>query len=332
MDLEGLIGRASARLPVIRRVSRPVRALPGVWHATRSLTASKPRHTAEVRYAAVLDGRTMNLDIEAPYTGTEPPRTATLLFNGRRQRLSTPLRVRELAGGKLRLSATVRMGEGDVPVHNERHWRLTAVVTTASGSRVTYGLHGAPAPVWPEGPTVADPRCPRTGRQYRVGTDITGSTTLTVAPAKRTAEVIAVRPDWTTADVEIRAIGFTAGADPRLRLTARNNGAVVHVTGTTEGDRIHFDLPVASLAEKVTIEEWLWDVHLVTEKRELAVTSTLHDLTQPKAVLRPSTGVVSVAPGVAVRIRPYHTPGGRLVLACLRLASQPETTSRSTPE
>ncbi len=320
MNLQTLLGRASERLPIVRRAARRARMLPDVWRAAEARTRNRaPRHVAQVHYAAVLDGRTMNLDIAVP--ADVAPGTATVLFAGRRQRLTAPARIREVADGVVRISATVLLGEDGVPVHTERRWQLDCVTDTA-GRKRSYALLGAPAATWPaKAPTLATPRCPRTGRRYQLRTGPHGRTTVEVQPSPRLAEVVRVDIGWFVASLEVRTIGFRFPQAPQLSLALRD-GDTVHALATSlEGDRVRLDLPVALLAETVTAQEFLWELTLSGGGREARVSSKLHDLAFPKAAIRPSTSIVWLGDGVAVRIRPYFTPGGYLVLACLRLAS-----------
>ncbi|MGX6601613.1 hypothetical protein ACWKSP_05665 [Micromonosporaceae bacterium Da 78-11] len=332
MDLENLIGRASDRVPVIRQIARRgARALPVAWQAARSMKPVRtPRNAGEVRYAAVLDGRTMNLDIALP-AGEAPPVTVTVVLTGR-QRLTGPGRIRSTVDGVVQVSATVLLGEDGLPVHTERRWTISCVVTDAAGRRRNHPLLGAPEPRRvTSGPTIVAPLCPRTGRRYQVETDPAGRTILTVQQAKRLAEVAEVHAGWTVASLQIRTVGFRYEQAPDLRFTLRDDGAVRAVPTSLDGDRLAVALPASLLAETVTAKECLWDLHLVNGRREIAVTSTLHDLTDPKAVLRLPTSIISISDGVAVRIRPYFTPRGRLVLACLRLASAPGVAGRTAP-
>ncbi|RZU54448.1 hypothetical protein EV385_6399 [Krasilnikovia cinnamomea] len=323
------IGPASGRPGVMRKIAARARrsagALPTAWQAARALLPTRPlRNTADVRYAAVLDGRTLNLDIALPAGTATPPRDAAIVFTGRRHRHTAPARIRTVEDGVVRLSATVLLGEDGVGVHTEGQWQLSCVITDAAGRRSTHPLIGAPEPRWPsDGPTMLAPLCPRTGRRYEVMTLPDGRTGLTVRRSGRLAEVVDIRAGWTGNALEIRTTGFRYGRAPELRFTLRDDGATHTVTTTLDGDRIFADLPVQRLAETVTTQERLWDLHLIADGRTVRLNSVLTDLTRPKTVLRPPTSIVSVGSGVAVRVRPYFTPRGHLVLACLRLASAP---------
>lgn len=282
-----------------------------------------PRDVADVRYAGVLDGQTLNLDIEVPYAGAQAPHRVEITFARRGERHTVPAELTAVDPGQLRISAAILLGGRGVPVAPGQRWRLGCLLHTEgdAGKPRSFALRGAPTPQWPvDGPTNVGPRCARTGVLYRPDTGPGGLTVLRVLPPPPLAEVVEVRVGWTSAELEIRTVGFVCDAPPTVRFSARTDLRTHAVTATVDSDRIRCALPIDLLASTVGQDETVWDVQLSTGRRRLKVGRTLHDLANPKAVLRPTAAVSAGAAG-PVRVRPYFTPGGRLAVACLGLRS-----------
>jgi hypothetical protein len=337
MHIASRLRRSLRQMPKVRRLAVEVRdhadSLGKVWRGTqRTAAASRqsvrrlipvrlPQHVAQVRYAAVLDGHTLNLDIEVPAAGPQPPSGVTLVLTAGQRRLSVPARIRSVTDGVARVSATVVLGERGLPVHEKPRWLIDCVLRDQAGASQTYALCGAPPPPWPDGPTVPAPRCSRSGMLFRPETGPGGRTTLVVHQPKHSVQIVALRVGWVQADLTLRTVGFTCTEAPELRLTCRTDRRSVTVRASVDGDRLRCALPVGSMTSEAGVDESIWDVHLLVQNKRMAVGSTLHDLEHPKGVIRLQDAIVSAEPGVAVRVRPYVTPTGRLAVACLRISS-----------
>src|SRR5690349_13638080 len=106
----------------------------------RLVSARLPRNVGNVRYAAVLDGHTLNLDIEVPHAGPRSPSDATVVFVAGRQRLTAPARIRSAGDGVVRVTATVVLGERGLPVHEEPRWLIDCVLRDEAGASRAYAL------------------------------------------------------------------------------------------------------------------------------------------------------------------------------------------------
>lgn len=305
----------SQQAMVKSRSSRISRTAIGAF--ARLIPAMTPRHVADVAYAAVLDGSTLNLDLIVPFDG-RVPKLVTIVFRNRQAILAAPARIRAIEGGLLRVSATISMGSSNIPVQSHRAWRLGCVV-----DGVEHALRGAPRLDWPAGPTIAEPPCRETGNQYQIGTGRAGLTTLTVKQPRRIAEVVDLELSWSAAKLRVRTVGFTCDRAAIVRLTSRDGSERLEAPITMDGDEFTCVLPVAQLVREVSQVETTWDINVLTADGRVRVGRTLHELSNPKIVLRPQAKVVASSVGSAVRIRPYFTPAGKLALACLLVGRPP---------
>ncbi|MGC9667539.1 hypothetical protein ACNTMW_13395 [Planosporangium sp. 12N6] len=296
--------RAGRQLPDLRRLM-PARA-------------AGP--TARVRYCAVLDGETLNIDFVVP-VATDASEVRLRLTAGNRT-MEVPARVRHVDAGSTRACATVRLGRSGLGIVRPGRWRLSCAVSTADGTR-TYPLCGVPAAAWPDGPTIRAPRSPESGLLYRPEEGPGGRTELAVLAARPTAELVDVVLDWTRAELVLRTVGISADT-AAVEFTSREGAPRARVDATVEGDRIICPVPVALLAPRGRAQEWVWDPHLVTGGMRLRIGRSLHDLVDAKKTVRTGAVVVWASPESAVRTRPYLTSTGRLALACNLVSVCPE--------
>ncbi|HWH01403.1 MAG TPA: hypothetical protein VNV66_19305 [Pilimelia sp.] len=285
----------------------------------------QPRGPAAlVRFAGVLDGQTLNLDLRIPQLPAGSVQAAEIHVVQGDVRRTGPARVHPADGGATAVTAAVLLKDSPAasPVTRPRRWRLECVLQTASGERHRLPLRHAPAPRWAGGPTVAAPRAPITGERYVPEVAWSGRTVLRVSPPPPLAEVDRLLLSWTTALVEIRMVGVAPARSMAVEFQGRDGGVVTVTPESCEGDTLRVRLPVAGLAAHAgSGRESTFDVWLVNGSRRFRVGRRLHDLTNPKQVLRIAPAIVWVDEGAALRVRPYYTSAGNLALACIAMES-----------
>ncbi|MCX5117996.1 hypothetical protein OG992_12480 [Micromonospora sp. NBC_00362] len=311
-----------------RQLSRQVTQLKGAVQTPaprRIFRAALPAGPSiQARFVGVLDGHTLNLDLEVPSALAADVVGAELHLVRGSTRLTVPADLRRASGG-LAASAAVllcgRPGGLDLPPGDP--WRVECRLISESGGgdpvRVVGGLTERPA-----GPTVSTPPCPDSGHRYRPLTDQAGRLTLAVAVPGALAELTDVRLDWTGASLDVRTVGWHADGPVEVGLEPRGGGESFRIGGEPVGpDLLRFALPLSPMTETGRVRERTFDVRLYAGPRRLRVGTVLHDLTNPKKSLRPPAAIVWAAPGRSVRVRPYFTPAGSLALACLPIQSRP---------
>jgi hypothetical protein len=292
----------------------------------RRLSPATPGgHVATVRFAAVLDGHTLNLDLALADVPYAPDARATIELRRGRRRVTAPARLRA-DGRASAVSAAVLLGEeiGGLPLESGGPWRVSCVIAASGGSVRRLPLQGAPPPLAHDGPTIAAPRSASTGVRYRVDRDIAGRLTVTPKPPRAVAEVERLALDWTSAELTVRLLGID-GRDATFSFSSRDGLGIEAVPARVLASSATCAIPVGRLAPVSSVEELLWDVRLNAGRavRTVRVGRVLHDLVNAKSVLRLDTAVVWVDRGTSVRVRPYYTQAGGLVLACLRVHTTP---------
>ncbi|MEU8814733.1 hypothetical protein [Actinoplanes sp. NPDC048796] len=296
---------------VVVRLDAPARALSTAMRRGPALTT---------RFAEVLDGRTVNLDIPVPGVAAADITGAELRLSRGRVRHTVAARVRADAGGSA-LAATALLsgharGLGLAP---GSPWLLEAVLHTRAGT-TSYAVLRGPEDARRDGPTVLAPADPATGRRYELRTTRSGRLGVAVVAPAPTAEVTSVTVDWLRARFDVRLLGC---AEPvtGFELTARTGEGRVRAAAVPVGDVLRCEVPVYDLAALSKVTETFFDVHLRTAGHRLRVGRFLHDVGNPKPVLVPPHGIVWAAPGLSVNLRPYYTPAGSLTLACRPIGS-----------
>ncbi|WP_330463918.1 hypothetical protein [Micromonospora zamorensis] len=310
-----------------RQLGRQVAQLKGTMRAPaprRLFRAALPAGSSiQARFVGVLDGHTLNLDLEVPPALAADVVGAELHLVRGSTRLTVPAELRH-AGDGLAVSAAVllcaRPGGLDLPSGGS--WRVECRLVSETGGgdpvRVVGGATERAA-----GPTVSAPPCPDSGYRYRPVTDQAGRLALAVTAPGALAELTDVRLDWTGASLQVRTFGWRADGPVEVGLEPRGGGESLRVQGELVGpDLLRFSLPLSAMTAAGHVRERIFDVRLHAESRRLRVGTVLHDLTNPKRSLRPPAAIVWAAPGRSVRVRPYFTPAGSLALACLPIQSR----------
>ncbi|MFC5185608.1 hypothetical protein [Actinomadura harenae] len=296
------------------------------------VVASGP--SAEVSYFAVLDGCTLNLHARLPEAVDGP---AELVFARAGQRLRAP--VDPVVAGEL--TATVPLGEATGGVRLGRGgWRIGLQVHTAAGERAFTLLGGARVLGAWDGPTTLTPPCPLSGMRFVPETSTTGMCLLRVSDPEPSAEIVGLDLTFARIAVDFELVGASATAQAAVRFQARGKAggsASAHSVAATPVERpgargpgFRVTAPLGQMASGGGGRERLW--HLFAEpsgERPLRLGRRLHDVRDPRRTLRVAQRMLAVSPDALLRVRPYYTGSGDLVLAC---APVPTSAPAASPE
>ncbi|RFU36644.1 hypothetical protein DZF91_36980 [Actinomadura logoneensis] len=293
--------------------------------------------SAEVSYFAVLDGRTLNLHARLPEAVDG---AAELVFARAGRRLHAP--VDPVVAGEL--TATVPLGEAAGGVRLTRGgWRIGVRVRTATGERAFTLLGGARVLGAWDGPTALTPPCPLSGMRFVPETSATGMSLLRVADPEPSAEIVGLDLTFARITVDFALVGTSAAARAAVRFQARGKAggsAPAHTVAATpvgrpgaRGPVFRVTVPLRQMATgSGSGGERLW--HLFAEppgERPLRLGRRLHDVRDPRRALPVAQRMLAVSPAALVRVRPYYTGSGDLVLACAPVPAGapafPETSS-----
>ncbi|MFG3696691.1 hypothetical protein ACGF5C_02015 [Micromonospora sp. NPDC047620] len=272
---------------------------------------------AECGFFAVLDGRTLHVHAVLP-DGTDPADRAELLFVREGHTLRCPATVgRE--DGRLAVEVVARLGDSadEVPL-GKGTWSVGLAVAAGSGGERRFSLAVDETPDR-DGPTVGNPPHPVSGWLYRPGRSGNGLAQLTVTGARARAEVVQLATGRTEARVRARFVGVRPQDAPAVVLSPRGGGADVVVPVEAVDDHFEFVVPLGELVPDQPGEEIIWEAWVRTSAtRMVRLGRFLHDLTDPRTVLRVSRASLPLDGDRFVGYRPYYTAAGNLAFACLR--------------
>ncbi|MDX2847511.1 hypothetical protein [Actinacidiphila glaucinigra] len=278
----------------------------------------RARRTARLRYAAVLDGQTVNLHAELPGSVTRVGDAEIELRRGRESH-RTPARVYEGAGGRLLMDAAVLLGDevGGVPVTPGR-WKLRLHVRSGGSTRrVPLLLLEPPTPY--DGPTRPMEVSPITGHRYRVGRTATGTVRVVCGAARAAVEVVNVHIEHAGIRVDFRVLGMRPDA-PWAEFVASGR-RVPRPLAVVEPGVWRVAVPLADMKPLGRRAEH-WDVLMCSaEHRPVRVARRLHDVRNPGRVFAMRKIVVAPAPGHLMTIEPRYTPAGNLRFTCSSMAA-----------
>jgi hypothetical protein len=313
-----------ARRKVGRKVRRPVRR---VWKqvAPRLARMGSSRNVAIVRFYAVHDGHTLNLQalLPADDTAVEPgrPPATELLFRHSQtraeHRVGTELRRQD--DGRWCAEATVVLGarSGAVPL-TRGTWHVSLLTTGTDNAPRPLTLRRLQLPEPASGPTLSAPPCPDTGTQFRATTSAFGSCQLTVRPGRPRAEVMRCIVDLKQVTVLGRFIGVSETSGAVAEFSRRDDETTYVAQPLIDGDHFRIEAPLDALLPDAGGKD-VWDIRLRFPNRpHLRVGRFVHDLSNLRGVIRTPERRVVTADLIAFHIRPSYTPAGRLALACTR--------------
>ncbi|MEV4710234.1 hypothetical protein [Micromonospora sp. NPDC049374] len=201
-------------------------------------------------------------------------------------------------------------------------WSLALAVLEAAGER-KFALQTTELTDH-DGPTVSNPPHPVSGWRYEPGCGNQGLAQLTVMAAKSRAEVIRLETGPTEARIHARLVGVGSLQDPVIVFTPRGGGPDLTVPIDPTGGRFEFSVPLAELSVGAPGTEVIWDAWVRTAPaRMIRLGRYLHDLRDPRTVLRVSRTTVTVDDRRFVGYRPYYTKAGNLAVACLHFTGTP---------
>ncbi|MGW2821049.1 hypothetical protein ACWC24_08595 [Streptomyces sp. NPDC001443] len=276
----------------------------------------KKKRTAQLRYAAVLDGQTVNLHAVLPPAMPVPDHAAVILRRGfRRHRAEA--RAYRGPGGEGLVDAAVLMGAevGGVPIGAGR-WKLRLDLRTGGRSRSLALLLLQP-PVPYEGPTKPMTVSRVTGARYRVGRTVTGNARIVNSSPVPAAEVSKVHMSHAGVTVDFRVLGTEAdrpwaefvAAGRRIRQPVHSLGSGV----------LRAEVPLEQMRPRSTRPEH-WDVVLCQEAGPaLRLGRRLHDVRNPRRVFAMRSMAMTPVGQTPMIVQPRYTPAGNLRVTCTRM-------------
>ncbi|MFC8267628.1 hypothetical protein ACFUIZ_18145 [Streptomyces cinereoruber] len=279
---------------------------------------------ARLRYAAVLDGQTVNLHAELPGSATLPDRAEIVLRRGR-VRHRTDARVYRHGEGPLLVDAAVLLGEelGGAPVSTGQ-WKVRLRLRTGRRSRHLPLLLLEP-PVPYHGPTGPMQASPVTGARYRVGRSVTGNVRIVAARPRPGAEVVKIRMDHAGIEVAFRVLGVHAtGHRVDFVASGRRIERPVH---TGPDDLLTVTVPLAEMTPRKNRPEH-WDVVLHTDEgRRMRLGRRLHDVRNPLRVFAMRSLAMTPQGRNPMIVQPRYTSAGNLRVTCTPMPEAGRTTA-----
>ncbi|MEU7036193.1 hypothetical protein ABZ958_21255 [Streptomyces sp. NPDC046237] len=313
-----MIGAVRRRLGRLRRATIALVVRWRAWWMQRVFLPLRGRRAARLRYAAVLDGQTLNLHAELPATAHGADR-AEIVVSGRRRRHVTEARVYDDGQGRTLVDAAVLLGAGVGGADlTPGRWRLRLRVETGRRTRrIPLLLLGAPHSY--EGTTRPMDASPVTGDRYRIGWTATGNARIRCTPARPAVEVVDVHIEHARIDVDVRLLGMAdaAGWSEFVASGRRVRRDLAEV----EPGVWRVEVPLADMVPRADRREH-WDVVLCgAGRRPLRFARRLHDLSNPQRVFSMRKIVVAPQRDHLMTIEPRYTPTGNLRFTCSRVST-----------
>ncbi|MET9773560.1 hypothetical protein ABZ023_04730 [Streptomyces sp. NPDC006367] len=272
--------------------------------------------TVQLRYAAILDGQTVNLHGRLPASARLPERAEVVLRRGRRH-FTAEAHVYEGPDGELLVDAAVLLGAdiGGVPVDSGR-WRLRLRLGSGRRSRVLSFLLLQP-PVPYEGPTKPMTISPVTGERHRIGRSFRGSARVISTGARPSVEVTKVHLTHAGVTVDVRLLGVRV-EEPWAEFVASGRRIEQPVTALTE-DVFRVEVPLDRMPPRGSRPEH-WDVVLHDRTgRSLRPGRRLHDVRNPLRVFAMRSLAITPQGLPPMIVQPRYTPAGNLRVTCTRM-------------
>ncbi|MFH9263054.1 hypothetical protein ACH4KN_02170 [Streptomyces sp. NPDC017546] len=269
--------------------------------------------TARLRYAAVLDGHTVNLHAELPGSARLPDSAHLVLGNGR-QRHESPARVYEGPDGRLLMDAVVLLGAevGGAPVGAGRRPLRLRLSHGRRTRQLPLLLVELPVPY--EGPTKPMTASGVTGQRHRIGRSVTGNARVVTSDARPGAEVVKVHITHAGVAVDFRVLGARIG-EPRAEFLASGRRLQQPVTVGEDGIT-RVEVPLESMAPRRNRPEH-WDVVVSDASGSgLRLGRRLHDVRNPLRVFAMRTTVIAPPGHPPLLVQPRYTPAGNLRITC----------------
>ncbi|MFE6761687.1 hypothetical protein [Streptomyces sp. NPDC057689] len=298
---------------------RPLRALRRRAARVRSVLLRRyflPRRqgrAAVLRYAAVLDGQTVNLHARMPHW-VRPDENARIELRRRGRRHTTGAKVYTDHDGGVAMDAAILLGQdvSGLPLTPGR-WKIRL--------RLSHGLRRralplllVDLPVPYGGPTRPMEASAATGDRYRLGRGVTGSAQVTFSRPQPSAEVVRVHVTHSQVDVTFRVVGGEPEA-PSVEFVA--SGRRLEASAERHGEGLwqvsaplHLMAPLRDRAEQ-------WDLVLSTDNlRTMRLGRRLHDVRNPGRVFAYRQTAVTPVGRHPMLVLPRYTPAGNFRIQC----------------
>jgi hypothetical protein len=275
--------------------------------------------TAQLHYAAILDGQTVNLHAQLPPRAGLPDRAEIVLRRGRRRHL-TEARVYEGPAGEALVDAAVLLGAdvGGAPVDAGR-WRLRLRLHSGRGSR-TLSLLLLQPPVPYEGPTKPMAASPVTGERHRLGRSVRGSARVVSTAAQPAVEVAKVHLTHAGVTVDCRVLGIDV-EEPWAEFVASGRRIEQPVVALATGGPGAFrvEVPLERMTPRGTRPEH-WDLVLCDRTgRSMRLGRRLHDVRNPLRVFAMRSLAITPQGHPPMIVQPRYTPAGNFRVTCTRM-------------
>ncbi|MEU9289203.1 hypothetical protein AB0D57_32180 [Streptomyces sp. NPDC048275] len=286
------------------------------WLMSRLFVPLRKKRKAHLRYAAILDGQTVNLHAVLPPSAGLPDRAEIVLRRGRRRHHSEA-RVYEGPAGEILADAAVLLGAelGGAPVEAGR-WKLRLRVHSGRRSRSLALLLLKP-PVPYEGPTKPMAASPVSGARHRLGQSVTGNARVVSAAARPAVEVTKVHMTHAGITVDFRVLG-TRVDEPWVEFVASKH-RIEQTVGVIEPGGFRVDVPLDAMAPRRGRPQH-WDVVLRDGSgQSMRLGRRLHDVRNPLRVFAMPSMAITPQGHPPLIVHPRYTPAGNLRVTCTRM-------------
>ncbi|PZT77323.1 MULTISPECIES: hypothetical protein [unclassified Streptomyces] len=298
---------------------RPMRALRRRTARVRSVLLRRyflPRRqgrAAVLRYAAVLDGQTVNLHARMPHW-VRPDEGARIELKRRGRRHTAAAKVYSDHDGGVAMDAAILLGQevNGLPLTPGR-WKIRLRLSRGLRRRSLPLLLVDP-PVPYGGPTRPMEASAATGGRYRLGRSVTGNALVTFSRPQPSTEVVRVHVTHSQVDVTFRVVGAEPKA-PSVEFAA--SGRRLEAVAEPSGDglwqvTVPLDLmvPTRDRAEQ-------WDLILISDNlRDMRLGRRLHDVRNPGRVFAYRQTAVTPMGLHPLLVLPRYTPAGNFRIQC----------------
>ncbi|SDK28959.1 hypothetical protein [Streptomyces indicus] len=301
------------RALAFRRRVRALLAALRAWFLRRVFLPMRSRRAARLRYAAILDGQTVNLHAELPRNASLPERAEIVLGRGRR-RWRTEARVYQGAQGRVLMDAALLLGEelGGAPMADGRA-KLQLRVRQGRRSR-RYALLLVEPPVPYAGPTKPMEQSAATGARHRIGRSFTGSARIVTRAARASAEVVKVHMDHAGIVVDFRLFG-SPGRPEQVEFVASGRvlGRPVEFLAP---DVVRVAVPLGGMPPRRNRPDH-WDVVACFGRgTRLRLGRRIHDVRNPARVFAIRQLAITPEGLAPMIVQPRYTPAGNLRITC----------------
>jgi hypothetical protein len=272
---------------------------------------------AVLRYAAVLDGQTVNLHAGMPdWVPADEHARIELRRRGRRH--TADARIYRDHDGTVVMDAAVLLGQevGGLALRPGR-WKIRLRVRKGLRRRaLSLLLLDMPKPYG--GPTRPMDASTVTGARYRLGRTVTGSARVTCSPAPPSAEVVRVQTSHSGVEIVFRVVGGEPEA-PWAEFVASGARLEAEV-GELDDGLWHVSAPLHLMVPRRGRPEQ-WDVVLCSDNlRDMRLGRRLHDVRNPKRVFAMRETAVTPVGRTPMLVLPRYTPAGNFRIQCSPMA------------